>query len=254
MLEFILVYHILLAFDSIAKDSVFYCSDLGTHVISDEDQDYNDFDKAIKLAAKQTSSSIFDTTNDITTTAKATTNNNSTLKQRPVSLVALGAFGGRFDQEMSSIHALHKWKNTFDRIVLLDKHNSVFLLDGQEDTMLSTTHMMDCVEGIEGPTCGLIPLAGAAERVWTKGLHWNLSGDQLKMGNLISSSNYVERINSETLSHCKSESACESEIEDMNKYDSSSSSSGSGSYPSVAKQARMENSSQTTSCTPCCWK
>jgi len=44
----------------------------------------------------------------------------------------LGAFEGRFDQEMANIHALSKWKDTFDRIVLFDLHNIVFLLEGQQ--------------------------------------------------------------------------------------------------------------------------
>lgn len=126
----------------------------------------------------------------------------SSSPSRPISVVALGAFGGRFDQEISSIHGLHKWKDTFDRIVLLDKENAAFLLHGVEilhdsdpekSDAFVHTHRVQCVEGIEGPTCGLLPLAGPAEQVWTRGLHWNLHGNRLKMGELVSSSNYVER-------------------------------------------------------------
>ena len=47
---------------------------------------------------------------------------------QPLSAVVLGAFGGRFDQQMSGVHVLYKWKSVFNRVVLMDKENIVFLL------------------------------------------------------------------------------------------------------------------------------
>lgn len=44
--------------------------------------------------------------------------------------MALGAFGGRFDQEIASVHALYKWKGMIERLILMDRENIVFLLDG----------------------------------------------------------------------------------------------------------------------------
>lgn len=192
------------------------CSDLGTQVILDQNQDYNDFDKAIKLASTLQTVDETKTTATITTTTSADSTMTNTIpsSQRTVSLVALGAFGGRFDQEMSSIHALHKWKGTFDRIILLDKENAAFLLEG--DDTHTTTHQVQCIDGIEGPTCGLLPLAGAANHVWTEGLHWNLNGDRLKMGELVSSSNYIEQsatIESQTSSQFESQSETKSETQ-----------------------------------------
>lgn len=160
------------------------CSDLGTKIFLDDDQDYNDFDKSLKLAAHV--ETPLPTTNAATSSVI-----NSYERLLPVSIVALGAFGGRFDQEMSSIHALHKWKDDFDRIILLDRENAAFLLQGTSDFFIS--HRVEAVPEIEGPTCGLIPLAGAVAKVYTAGLHWNVNGQCLKMGELISSSNYVER-------------------------------------------------------------
>lgn len=39
-------------------------------------------------------------------------------------VIVLGAFGGRLDQEIANIHALFKWQGTFRKIVLLGKERS----------------------------------------------------------------------------------------------------------------------------------
>jgi thiamine pyrophosphokinase len=41
-------------------------------------------------------------------------------------VIVLGAFGGRLDQEIANIHALFKWQGTFRNIVLLGKECSFF--------------------------------------------------------------------------------------------------------------------------------
>ena len=38
-------------------------------------------------------------------------------------VIILGAFGGRLDQEVANIHALFKWQGTFRNIVLLGVRN-----------------------------------------------------------------------------------------------------------------------------------
>ena len=44
---------------------------------------------------------------------------------------------------------------------------------------------------IEGPTCGLLPIGGPVDAVWTSGLRWNLRGEPLEFGGLVSSSNQM---------------------------------------------------------------
>jgi thiamine pyrophosphokinase len=42
---------------------------------------------------------------------------------------------------------------------------------------------------IEGPICGLLPMAGKCRSATTTGLRWNLEKQALEMGGLISTSN-----------------------------------------------------------------
>lgn len=97
----------------------------------------------------------------------------------------MGAFGGRFDQEMASIHSLFKWQSVFDRILLLSGETLATLLSGPG------THALQTIPGIEGPTCGLIPIAGPVEIVHSSGLVWNIGGRRLEWGVLTSTSNQI---------------------------------------------------------------
>ena len=78
-------------------------------------------------------------------------------------VVIIGASGGRFDQEMATLHCLHKWRGNFLRIILLNEFSLTFLLEANQK------HQVELLKGIEGPTCGLIPLAGRADSVTTTG-------------------------------------------------------------------------------------
>ena len=49
-------------------------------------------------------------------------------------------------------------------------------------------HRSRCSEN----TCGLLPIGGACDGVWTHGLRWNLTGEALRFGGLVSSSNHME--------------------------------------------------------------
>eukprot|EP00124_Ichthyophonus_hoferi_P001450 Ihof_evm5s76 gene=Ihof_evmTU5s76 len=98
----------------------------------------------------------------------------------------LGALDGRFDHTIASISTLHQWQNKTDaRLVLLNNNSMVMLLDKGE-------HIIHINNGLEGPTCGLLPLAGRCESVTSTGLHWNLNNDVMEMGALVSSSNLLD--------------------------------------------------------------
>jgi len=153
--------------DSLRLDVRTFYSSQGTSIIEDIDQDYNDVDKSLKYAK-----SYFDSLND----------------KSNIEIVIVGAFGGRFDQEIASIHSLYKWGSVFYRIVLMDNENIACLLSpGKHELLL--------IKGIEGPTCGLLPIGGKVNDVSTKGLKWNLNNQSLSLDGLVSSSNSIIGIN-----------------------------------------------------------
>jgi thiamine pyrophosphokinase len=101
---------------------------------------------------------------------------------QPLTVIVLGAFGGRFDQEIATIHSCYSWRSSFHSMVLLGGENVATLLTPGE-------HEMRPVRGVEGPTCGLLPVGGPVSRITTEGLQWDLRDGELGMGKLVSSSN-----------------------------------------------------------------
>lgn len=110
-------------------------------------------------------------------------------------IVIMGAFGGRFDQEMAAVSSLFRWLPVFDRVLLMCEHCTASLLQP------GVLHRIRCVNhanpadqtnaGVvrEGPTCGLIPVGGRVNSITTTGLQWDLHGQALEMGAFVSSSN-----------------------------------------------------------------
>lgn len=150
--------------DSLRSDVRSYYDSHGSNIIEDFDQDYNDADKSLKYIK-----SYFDTNG---------------INQSNAVIVVVGAFGGRFDQEIASIHALYKWNSIFHRIVLMDGENLATLL-------CPGKHQMLLLNDIEGPICGLLPIGGKVNSISTKGLKWNLDKHTLSMDGLVSSSNSI---------------------------------------------------------------
>lgn len=112
-------------------------------------------------------------------------------------VVLMGAYGGRFDQEMAAVSSMFRWLQVFDRLVLLGSNACSFLLQP------GFTHRIRPVDSLhlrqqpgtafakEGPTCGLIPIGGRVESLSSSGLEWDMHGASLQLGVLVSSSNSI---------------------------------------------------------------
>lgn len=144
-------------------------------------QDTNDLDKALQVCVNDDD------------------DGNDKKKKKLERVIVYGAFGGRFDQEMASLHALYKWGPKFDyQLFLYNDETCAFLIPPNTLCEIRLpfydTHCSDCCDGTigEGPTCGLIPLGSPCDSITTTGLKWNLDGSlPLGFGDFISTSNRV---------------------------------------------------------------
>ena len=156
--------------DSLRDDVETYYRSKNVQIERVADQDTNDLDKALRFLER-------------------------TRPEVPERVFVYGAFGGRFDQEMASIQALFRWKDSFGhRLWLYDEENCAFLLGENIDNEIFLPNYGENHESCvgEGPTCGLIPIGMPCESVITDGLKWDLDGSMpLRFGGLISSSNRV---------------------------------------------------------------
>ena len=66
-------------------------------------------------------------------------------------------------------------------------------MDGENIAMLLSPgkHELYPLQGLEGPTCGLLPIGGRVNSISTKGLKWNLDKQSLSIDGLVSSSNSI---------------------------------------------------------------
>lgn len=157
-------------FDSIRPDVLDFYREHGTAITYDPSQSTTDFQKALKLIEDAQAASI---------------RSPSSLQGAPPkrwTVVAFGAFGDRFDHELASINTLYRFCRPFDRLILMGERMTAELL-------LPGRHVIRPNSQLEGPTCGLLPIGGRCDAVWTSGLRWNLRGSPLQFGGVVSSSN-----------------------------------------------------------------
>jgi thiamine pyrophosphokinase len=152
-------------FDSIRPDVLDFYRQRGCQIVHDPSPYSTDFDKALRL---------------VEDVQAATLRTEGVTAQR-WTVVAFGAFGDRFDHELSALNVLHRYRN-FGRLLLMGERMTACLLGPGR-------HVLRPSPLIEGPTCGLLPVGGPCEAVWTSGLKWNLRGEPLRFGGLVSSSN-----------------------------------------------------------------
>jgi thiamine pyrophosphokinase len=153
--------------DSIRPDVRDYYSRLGVDIVLDADQNHHDLDKCLmSLHALQGQWQ------------------REERGREEMIVVVLGAFGGRLDQEMANLNMLFRWQKPFGRVILISDDSTAILLPPGE-------HRIEPNREVESVTCGLIPLGGPALSVTTTGLRWNLDGDPLAFGGMVSTSNEI---------------------------------------------------------------
>ncbi|EFN53214.1 hypothetical protein CHLNCDRAFT_11702, partial [Chlorella variabilis] len=103
------------------------------------------------------------------------------LELRHLTLVALGALGGRLDHSLSSLSTLHAHRDL--SLVLLGDGNLARLAPAGRCIIRPDRRL-------EGPSCGLVPCAGPAVAS-SRGLRWNLADMEMRFGGLVSTSNLI---------------------------------------------------------------
>ncbi len=127
----------------------------------------------------------------------------------------LNGLGGRFDQTVATLHAVHRFTDKFRDILVVDDENIVKILtpgkhtidlheenisdhlavSGEDDTERKS-HASMSSPMTETLNCGLLPL-GEPATVTTTGLKWDLCSQELRLGTLISSSNAAMALDDE---------------------------------------------------------
>lgn len=97
-------------------------------------------------------------------------------------ILALGALGGRLDHTLGNLNTLHLFPHL--DITLWGQGNLARLVRPGRAAIRPAA-------GLEGPFCGLAPLAQPATAS-SRGLRWNLAATRMAFGGLISTSNRLE--------------------------------------------------------------
>lgn len=150
--------------DSARSEVLQYYEERGTHVLRCEDQDNTDFTKVVKevLSLRQ----------------KGLTNFSS--------IYAMNAFGGRFDQTLGNVQSVMLLDQDLagTPLYLVSEDSVAVLLKPSQNSIAVDT-------GLEKGYCGLLPIGEPCSSCTTTGLQWNLSGQGMRFGQLVSTSNLL---------------------------------------------------------------
>ena len=150
--------------DSIRPAVLQHYQGRGCRVVQEADQDSTDFDKTVRevLAMRQRGVARFD------------------------SIYAANALGGRFDQTLGNVQTLMLLQSELEGtpLYLLSEDSIVCLLPAGESELAVDS-------GMERGECGLVPIGEPCSRCSTSGLRWNLSGQTMRFGALVSTSNQL---------------------------------------------------------------
>ena len=159
--------------DSLREETAMFYRNHGTTVIQDLNQDNNDLEKCLNLIEGLSKTQM----------------GSSSVEGSPTEeteVIVYGAFGGRFDQQMAAVHCLFRFQESsrLGKIVLVGDGNLCFLLQPHAQHTINLSRK-------EGPGCALLPIGCKSDSVTTSGLEWNLAGQSLEFGQLVSTSNRV---------------------------------------------------------------
>ena len=164
--------------DSLRPEVARHFAKLGARVVQDPDQDTNDLEKCLELIRCGEGGGA----------GAGVAPKPPTALSRRTNVFVVGALGLRFDHAMAGVHILHRYDGAFRRLVLLGPESLAFLLPAGK-------HRIRVDPSLEGPVCGLLPLAGPCRAVTTRGLRWDLAGQGMAFGGLVSTSNEVVGVN-----------------------------------------------------------
>ncbi|XP_065337603.1 thiamin pyrophosphokinase 1 [Cloeon dipterum] len=150
-------------FDSAKKETLEFFAKAGSKIIETPDQDETDFTKALR----ETSSWF------------------SQNKTKPDAVISLVETSGRIDQIMANINTLFKSKNILHCPVYQLASNSIswLLQEGHHKILIPSQY--------NNKTCSLVPVGSPAKHVTSTGLKWNLDGQEMRFGALVSTSNRI---------------------------------------------------------------
>lgn len=156
-------------FDSLKPECQDFYQSKGVEICPTPDQDYNDFTKALRFISEK----------------------NGKFNIKATSIYVLGAFGGRMDQVFANIDALFNFNLEIQVYLISEGNLAVLHKEGRSEINVKSP--------FRDLWCGLIPIGMPCKNVTTKGLKWNLDGQTLKFGELISTSNTFESDDTETV-------------------------------------------------------
>lgn len=124
-------------------------------------------------------------------------------------IVFYASFGGRFDHQMANVNTLYSYlclsnpptHGSGSSIITEEQAPKVpplrlcLLSDGNYVELLAAgSNVVHCHPGAEkvGTHCGLLPVKEACDEVHTSGLRWNLNGESMSFGGLVSSCNIID--------------------------------------------------------------
>ena len=161
--------HIIIGdFDSIRPEVKDYYEKKGVKIFHNKDQDTTDLEKCVYY--------VFETSENLTKYDKKDSPKNVLMQDNCsyTKLIILGAFGGRIDQTLASIHILYKMNSFFkekcreNEIILMDDYSLMIFLEAGENIVRCSERY----ESLEG--CGLIPIGEKVETIQTSGFKYNL--------------------------------------------------------------------------------